>query len=514
MQPSSIGALLPSARRSMESVPEANPTQVARTLDGVSNSGAGMQAAAVDVISMAELFKQLRDPGLGREEHLALIQRAAAGGVPGNINAQEGKGAYKWPLLHFAIDLGDIKAFEALLKAPYIQLGTKDKAGLSPLHLAAQQGRPEFVAALIAACREKFPGGEQKEKVAAFVNATNGAMRTPLHLAATANNNAVEIMQCLIDNGACVDPQTKAGGSTPLAYAVKGYLENREERIKAAQYLIARGADPNIEILKYPQNRPSQASGKKLDKMLERTTPLTIAKENGWGPMVEALSLSGTAPGSMAPESGPDWTGGASPSAFGAVARLGRQLGSQEPSASQPAMAAVADNTSAVSLTPVRPDWLTEDGAIKYGSLSYKEILGRLVMAEDGVVSKALLKDYAENFCDEHFEQYDIYDSSDPYYTLKDLARRRIVIDYDHQDLMDHAWEACVEQRHDFFESTVAPALVECIEGYRSDRSAFSLDEAFDDLKSIYDAELNGWALQIMEDVALKAASSSDSDSD
>lgn len=157
------------------------------------------------------------------------------------------------------------------------------------------------------------------------------------------------------------------------------------------------------------------------------------------------------------------------------------------------------------------PNWLTEAGDINYSSHSYIEIFEQLVMTEE--VSPELLQDYAENFCEEYFDEDYIYDSSDPYYTLKELRREGLPNDDDWNDLMADAKEACCEKRLAFLESTLVPALVAEIECKRSERSNFDLDQAFQKLKDKYYAEHNAWALGVMHEVAVRrACPSSDSD--
>ena len=101
-----------------------------------------------------------------------------------------------------------------------------DRDGRIALHQAAVEGRDEEVARLIAEGQD--------------VGATDKALLTPLHMACQQGHLA--IAQMLVEAGAPVDARDSYG-NTPLWKAVFAFQEGEPRLL---QFLLDAGADPDI----------------------------------------------------------------------------------------------------------------------------------------------------------------------------------------------------------------------------------------------------------------------------
>jgi hypothetical protein len=127
-----------------------------------------------------------------------------------------------------AAGAGDTTTVARLLEANPDAVNTRDRAGSTPLHLAAEKGSLEIARLLL----------DHK----ANVNATNEDGRTPLHYASLSSNTAV--LKLLLANHAEVNPRDHRpgrGGRTPLHYAASW------RRTDAAESLLAAGAEVNAQ---------------------------------------------------------------------------------------------------------------------------------------------------------------------------------------------------------------------------------------------------------------------------
>lgn len=242
-----------------------------------------------------DVFTALRDPARSNTEKSTLLINAITNGID-NVNAQDrlkGTGMEKWSILHHAVSLGNPAALRAVLDAPHIKLHTIDKSGSSPLHLAARSGNDKAVADLLDKQQQLHP--DDARSLANYVNATNNACRTPMHLAATAPEG-VKVMQRLFDAGGEVDPTTRTGLSTPLSYAVKAFPDSAEQSLEAASWLIRKGANAETPLLINKTNRSVTAAESRQKVADNFTSPLRIAKENNWASLIQVLDPTSTGP--------------------------------------------------------------------------------------------------------------------------------------------------------------------------------------------------------------------------
>lgn len=126
--------------------------------------------------------------------------------------------------LTLALQVGSLKAFDALMQARNLQVEARNAQDESPLMMAALRGHVEAVRILIA--RD------------ADVNKPGWA---PLHYAATGTQpQQPEIIALLLEHHAFIDAASP-NGSTPLMMAV--HYGTRE----AVQLLLKEGADPSLK---------------------------------------------------------------------------------------------------------------------------------------------------------------------------------------------------------------------------------------------------------------------------
>jgi hypothetical protein len=140
--------------------------------------------------------------------------------------------------VHLAAEQGDLEKVKALLETNPDLATSKDKSGITPLHLAAYRGHKNIVELLLskgADLNAKMKGGQtplhaalekgQKEVVelllAYYANAWDNDGHTPLHCAAYQGHK--EVVELLLANH--VNAKNK-DGHTPLHYALeKGHKD-------------------------------------------------------------------------------------------------------------------------------------------------------------------------------------------------------------------------------------------------------------------------------------------------
>lgn len=120
-----------------------------------------------------------------------------------------------------AIKRDDIISVKALIEAG-VDLNTSDKAGDTPLHIAAVRGYQEITSLLIAE--------------GASVNARNARELTPLHAAAWGDH--IEIVELLFAKGSDINARGEHGATPLHVSALSGSNETMA-------FLIANGADIN-----------------------------------------------------------------------------------------------------------------------------------------------------------------------------------------------------------------------------------------------------------------------------
>ena len=151
-----------------------------------------------------------------RYEHTAVVKCLTTNGA--NLKSRD-----KWGRtpLQVAESRGDRATVDALKEAEV--LNTADELGYTPLHYAAESGKPDIVKVLI--------------KVGADVDAKDKDGDTPLHI--TAFNGYTAIAKALLEAGAEVNAKNNYG-RTPLHVAAQlGRLETVEALLEA-------GADPTV----------------------------------------------------------------------------------------------------------------------------------------------------------------------------------------------------------------------------------------------------------------------------
>ena len=149
-----------------------------------------------------------------------------------------------------------------------------DAQGLTPLHIAANNGRKAEVEALLAK--------------GASINAQDKAGMTPLHHAAFMNRK--DAAEVLLAKGAHVNARDERG-STPL------HLAAHDGNKDTAELLLIKGADINAKD-KYGQTPLHSAAAEAWDKdkkdiaelLLDKGADINAQDENGWTSLHQAAS--------------------------------------------------------------------------------------------------------------------------------------------------------------------------------------------------------------------------------
>ncbi|MCM5681237.1 ankyrin repeat domain-containing protein [Schlegelella sp. S2-27] len=169
-------------------------------LAGVSSASAG---------SYEDFFRAIkRDDGATVQE---LLQR----GFDPNTVDPEGRGG-----LLIALQEPSLKAADALMQHPQVDVNRLNAVGESPLMMAALKGQLDW-------CKRLIERG-------ADINKTGW---TPLHYAATSGN--MPIIELLLEHHAFIDAESP-NGTTPLMMAARYGSED------SARQLMAAGADPTM----------------------------------------------------------------------------------------------------------------------------------------------------------------------------------------------------------------------------------------------------------------------------
>ena len=177
-------------------------------------SGAGLVGASAWPASRAGSFDDFFI-AIKRDDPRTIVRLVRRGFDPNTRNPQGETG------LTMAFKEASLKAVEALLAAPGIQVNALNSAGESPLMLAALKGQTEWATRLL--------------QMDADVNKTGWA---PLHYAATGGHLA--LVRQLLDKHAYIDAESP-NGTTPLMMAA-GYGS-----LATVRLLLEEGADPSLK---------------------------------------------------------------------------------------------------------------------------------------------------------------------------------------------------------------------------------------------------------------------------
>lgn len=182
---------------------------------------------------------------------------------------------------------GDIESVRAHLKTDPKALNTKDVLGYSPLYHAAEMGKTDVVAVLLAA------GANAND-----FSGNNGWGYSPLLIAA--ENGHSDVVALLLENGANVNSKCQSEESALFLAAEYGQVE-------VAKVLLAHGADVNIKgsLMETPLGEAAYSGSKGIAELLIAHkadfylrdqygfTPLHMAAYHGHTDVVEALLAAG-----------------------------------------------------------------------------------------------------------------------------------------------------------------------------------------------------------------------------
>lgn len=177
-----------------------------------------------------------------------------------DLNFKKGDGQ---TVLHNCSEKGDIQTLTWLLSKPKILINRKDKAGNTPVMLAAAKGHVKVVEMLmkkdLQSCTIRNECNENMIHLAAYaghkaivflvaslspsicntmLNEYDIHNKTPLHH--SVQTNQFQMVKTLLNMGAEVNPQDSLG-NTPLHYAIKN------SDVKIARFLIQSGAKMDIK---------------------------------------------------------------------------------------------------------------------------------------------------------------------------------------------------------------------------------------------------------------------------
>lgn len=144
------------------------------------------------------------------------------------------------------------------------------------------------------------------------------------------------------------------------------------------------------------------------------------------------------------------------------------------------------------------PSWLNTDGTLNE-ELPIEDLF-RHVMEND--VSAETLRAFAVLYGEDRYQEEagQIYDSSDAYYTCKDLGRSGIYADLDHDDLMCDAKEIFIDTHHEWSDQVTSSVLGKLEELKHACNE--NIADALEDLKSATYQAIRERALIVMEELA------------
>lgn len=204
-----------------------------------------------------------------------------------NVNAPQGDGM---TALHWAGDRGDSVLAAVLIRAKASVSARTRIGGYTPLHIAAREGAPSVVRALLAAGSD--------------VNATTASGATALHLASAAGDSAV--VAALLEKRANPNAREAAWGQTPLVFAAE------YGRAAAIRVLLSHGADPSIRTMRRDLSDDAareQAADKKRRSVLIAFEP-TARHDSAEADFQKALAAAKSAAPKTAADSAAAQAGG------------------------------------------------------------------------------------------------------------------------------------------------------------------------------------------------------------
>jgi ankyrin repeat protein len=249
-------------------------------------------AAAVTLAQAEEtLLPDTRLPEAVKRGDKAEVEALLHAHVP--VNSAEGDGTTS---LHWAVYNNNLDIARILLDAHANANATTRLEGFTPLYMASQNGAASMIELLL--------------KHGANANGANELGTTPLMMAAA--SGSVDAVKELVDGGANVNAHENVREQTALMFAAN---QNRDAVIK---FLVAHGADPNIESKVYPpfhmprSGMPVADAGKaKTIAGANTAKPATAASGESADPDADeedAADASKTVPAN-APASGPAYGG-------------------------------------------------------------------------------------------------------------------------------------------------------------------------------------------------------------
>lgn len=181
-----------------------------------------------------------------------------------NVNMKNGAGD---TALHVALTYRQVEAVKVIVRyKPDFEL--TGKAGLTPLMLAMEMGKPEMALAIIRA-----DGASPNTHDAKYVY--------PLHKAAA--EGEMDIVRALVERGADVNVRTRDTEDTPLHLAIQ------QGRRGVAEYLVNKGA--RIDIAGKDGKTCAQLAKEQGPQMLKVVDPQFAANENMRQPPMEIWEL-------------------------------------------------------------------------------------------------------------------------------------------------------------------------------------------------------------------------------
>jgi len=239
--------------------------------------------------------------------HAEAVKQLLARGADPNIKEKEGKTAlslaleYQHPEIAAilqqhgakatildAASAGDVESVRAILKTDPQALNGKDALGYSPLYHAAEAGRNDVAAVLVAA------GANAND-----FTGNNGWGYSPLLIAA--ENGHGDVVELLLEHGADINLKSRNGDSALCLAASNGH-------VKVAEALLAHGAEVNMKggsLMETALDEAAYSGNKAMAELLIAHkadlnvrdeygfTPLHMAAYHGHADVVEILLAAG-----------------------------------------------------------------------------------------------------------------------------------------------------------------------------------------------------------------------------